>query len=205
MNLNTLQAELRKCCAVPYEWRAVQYNTADRLTRFIYHTPRYDDVACQIAALPVELQSYARARWLNHWSSKGVEAIFAEHPRVKPNPDIYHKTIDFWIDGIPFDHKTTVFPRGYPGGVEQAIAQPRTMIDWLYANQSSGQRQHYANRLFLVLYSDTGEHWRLKAEIVAMRDDIHAYLDDFESWQLHTLPNESKADCIWFLQPEVSR
>jgi len=88
----------------------------------------------------------------------------------------YDRRVDFAIDGISFDHKATVFPKGYRRPLQQAMAHPRDLIQWLNQNQSREQRMHYRNRLFVVLYAQDGVHWKLKAEIRWLQGLIENYL-----------------------------
>ena len=91
---------------------------------------------------------------------------------------------DFFINGIPFDHKTSVFPSKYIGDLASVQAQPKEMLKWLYTNQSGQQRFHLKNRLFVLLHKADGEHWRLKAELQWIKLLIDTYLDDFSESKL---------------------
>lgn len=199
MQIDDLAHELRQRWAYPYRWHQQQNDIADRATAFIYHTPRFRDLLSAIARLDPDTRDYALNRWYNFWSAKGVQAIFCSHPLVRPERDVYHKTIDFYIDTIPFDHKTTVFPSSYPGGLRSALHFPRAMIDWLYANQSTGQRHHSANRLFLILWSNDRQHWRLKADLLGIAQSVNEYLDHFDPAYLHVLPSGAMADSIYYI------
>lgn len=201
MNTTELENELRARWTCPYRWNGKQTNAYDRLTRMIYRTPCFADARAQIerSIAEADIQIYALNRWYNFWSSEGIKAIFEQHPRVTPCPNRYSKTVDFSIDGIPFDHKTTIFPRAYPGGLRDAIRCPRALIDWLYENQSTEQRYHTANRLFIVLYASDGQHWKLKANLHEIGKCVNDYLDHFDPALLSTLSNGARADCIWYV------
>ncbi len=206
MNLSTYQRELQKRLAVPYIWPRRQNNTDDRATDFIYRCLTFDQAHAQSVqqfGTATTGYYYAMNRWFNFTSAKAVEAIFGQHPRVTTEPNPYHKTIDFRIDGIPFDHKTTVWPRGYPGDFDGAIQHPQPLLAWLYANQSTDRRYHTSNRLFLVLYRDDGDHWKLKANIGLMAACIEEYLEHFTPDDLFSVPVGSavaQAGVIWITE-----
>lgn len=110
--------------------------------------------------------------------------------------------MDFQIDGITFDHKTTVFPRKYNQSIDYAKSNPSDLIKWLYDNQSQEQRKHFKNRLFIVLYSSNGgNHWKLKAEISWLRELIELYVQNFKPDNLYRFPFErgyiTLSDVIW--------
>lgn len=202
-------AELRKRLAYPYLWPGVQTDVMDRQTRFIYHTPCFDEVLLTLttyAGRPdfLDVFNYALNRWYNFWSSQVVESIFCALPGVVPAPK-YDRHVDFSIHGIPFDHKTTVFPKGYGGDLDSALQAPHSLVHWLYTNQSQQQRCHWHNRLFLVLHADDGEHWRLKADTGLLATAIEEYMDDFSPADLIPCEmgsNQAMAGLIWVVQPE---
>ena len=55
------------------------------------------------------------------------------------------------INKTPFDHKTTVFPKGFGHTLDYAINHEEELISWLYEHQSSQGRLHYKNRLFVIV------------------------------------------------------
>lgn len=179
MDIILLENELKKRLKTPYHWGVKQNNEMDKLTNFIYKIFSFDDLQQTIATMSQELKDYSLNRWFNYWSAMGVESIFAQNPKVVPNKDKYDKLVDFKILNIPFDHKTSVFPQKYPQTLEYAKQNKKDLIRWLYINQSQQGRRHYANRLFVVLYSQTDEHWKLKANLVFLKQNIENYLLNF--------------------------
>ena len=45
----------------------------------------------------------------------------------------------------------------------------------------SATKETSKNRLFIVLYSKDGEHWKLKSEIMWLKDRIEKYMIGFQS------------------------
>ena len=211
MDFHSLENELRKRIKSPYSWGRKQQNIFDKQTNFIYKTASFELISEEIENKfrdnPAydDLKNYTLNRWFNFWSAKAVEAIFCNYINVKPHPNLLSKFIDFYIDEIPFDHKTTVFPKGFEKSIPYAMEHKHELIEWLYKNQSSEHRKHFKNRLFIVLgnYENNNEHWKLKAEINWLKDVISAYLRNFESTKLHSFTSENgivKADIIWAIK-----
>lgn len=60
----------------------------------------------------VAVQGYVLNSWYNHWSSILIEHIFKSHPLVLPTVGQI-KSVDFFINNIPFDLKVTYLPAEY--------------------------------------------------------------------------------------------
>ena len=206
-----IEKELIKRLKVEYSWGRKQVDEFDKQTNFIYKINSFDSLLLEIEtkfknnSQYNDLKNYALNRWFNFWSAKAVESIFCKHDKVNPHPDSYNKFTDFFINEIPFDHKTTVFPKGFKKSVPYAIAHKNEIIEWLYKNQSQQQRKHFENRLFIVLvnYENENEHWKLKAEISWLKKIVSTYLLKFETSKLHSFyfKNEIvKADIIWAIK-----
>jgi len=201
MNLQRVETELTKRLLYPYHWGRKQSNSWDRDTNYIYTTYSANMVIVKGSHLSKEMVDYALNRWYNFWSAKAVEEIFALSSRVKPNINVYDKLVDFKIDDIPFDHKSTIFPRGFGRSYEYARENEDELIEWLYQNQSSEGRRHLKNRLFIVLYdAQNQEHWKMKSKIGTFREAIDSYLSGFEPSRLRRFDfgeGEVLSDIIW--------
>lgn len=211
MDYKRLEKELNYRTKFKYTWGRKQTDQFDKLTNFIYKTHSFNSLLEKIElhfkeeTKKEDLKNYALNRWFNFWSAKGVETIFCEHQRVKAHQNSFNKYTDFFIESIPFDHKTTVFPKAFNKTVAHAKKHPEELIMWLYKNQSSQQRQHFKNRLFIVLVNTNNkdEHWKLKAEISWLKQLISTYLLNFNRSKLITLSLKDKpifADIIWAIK-----
>jgi hypothetical protein len=207
LGIRDIEIQLRKRLVYPYKWDRKQNNFFDNMTKFIYQVADFDDL---LAQTKIRFESdpnyntilnYVLNRWYNFWSARAVEEIFCSLDRVKPAKNTKDRLVDFQIDGVTFDHKTSVFPRQYNRSLEYAEDNPRDLIEWLYINQSQEQRKHLKNRLFIVLYSHKGEHWKLKTEISWLQKLIQLYVRDFNSGNLHEFSfengNTTLSDIIW--------
>jgi len=207
VNLDQIETELKKRFNYPYKWGRKQNDQFDKLTNFIYSTFLFDDVVKEINRRfkndpnRKNISNYALNRWYNFWSAQAVEKIFCSLPNVKPALDSKDRLVDFTIDGVTFDHKTSVFPKNFPYQIKEAVKKTDELIKWLYKNQSQQQRKHLQNRLFVVLYSRDGEHWKLKAEISWLKERIEKYLEGFNPDYLLKFQLEKNhytlSDVIW--------
>lgn len=200
--LTSLETELKKRInKYPYTpWGRKQADDWDRKTNFIYRTSYWDNLWRIVGDMPEELRHYAINRWFNYWSATGVETIFCNLPGVIAAKNPKDRLVDFTIQGIRFDHKTTVFPGGYQQSPRFAAINPQHLVTWLYQNQSAEKRYHTANRLFVVLHDDDGEHWKLRAELSVIKQQVEQYIQDFAQERLISLSldgSEVLTDVIW--------
>ena len=204
MDIDILQIEkeLKKRLVYPYKWGRKQNDEFDRLTNFVYRISSFEEVLKEIENKfrsdkeHQNISNYALNRWFNFWSAQAVEKIFCSLPNVKPALDEKDRLVDFSIDGVTFDHKTSIFPKNFPYPIEEAIKKTDELIIWLYKNQSQQQRKHLKNRLFIVLYSADGDHWKLKAEISWLKERIEKYMEGFNPHFLLKFSLEKNHDTI---------
>jgi hypothetical protein len=207
LNLLQIENELKKRLTYPYKWGRKQNNYFDKLTNFVYNISEFDEVIKEINNRfktdkeHQNISNYALNRWYNFWSAHAIEKIFCALPNVKPALDSRDRLVDFTIDGVTFDHKTSIFPKNFPYKIKDAIKKTDELIKWLYKHQSQQQRKHLKNRLFIVLYSPDREHWKLKAEILWLKERIEKYMGGFNHNYLLKFQFEKDkytlADIIW--------
>jgi hypothetical protein len=167
-------------------WGRVQDDRWDRLSRFVYRTRSAEaarqqaEDAAATAGLGVDAAAfvqYALRRWYCFWGARLAELLFLGHAGVRPGPPKHHE-VDFTIDGVPFDLKTTEVPRVFAGPVDAWAADPGKLAAWLYQHQSREGRFHTANRLFLVLCDPErpDEAWRLRADPGALSHAVDSFM-----------------------------
>ncbi len=165
-------------------WGRVQNDAWDGRCQFIFRLRtvdrvrvRAEEIARQQALNPDAFVSYALRRWYCFWGARMAELLFLRHPNVLPGPPRDHE-VDFTIDLVPFDLKTTELPRAFAGRLDDLVENQVRAATWFYEHQSRERRFHAANRLFLVLgdpeYPD--EAWHLRADVAALRAAIDAFL-----------------------------
>lgn len=209
-SLIKIETELKKRLIYSYKWGRKQNDQFDNATNFIYHISSFEDLLKEIETKfktgdnYQDYFNYTLNRWYNFWSAQCVEQIFCSLPGVKPALDEKDKLIDFTINGVTFDHKTSVFPKNFPHKIEDAIKHTEELIKWLYKNQSQQKRKHLKNRLFIVLCSQSGEHWKLKAEISWLKERIEKYMSGFNPDYLMKFEFEKGktaiSDIIWAIK-----
>lgn len=211
MNTLLLEKELKKRLDFPYIWGRKQTDNFDNATNFIYKTTSFELLLNQIDsnfksdANYQDLKNYTLNRWFNFWSAKAIEAIFCEHKNVSAHKNSKDKYTDFFISNIPFDHKTTVFPKGFNKSVPYAIEYKRELIAWFYKNQSQQKRQHFKNRLFLIVldFNNPKDNWKLKSEILWLQKTVSTYLSTFDVQNLESFYFQNqliKSDVIWAIK-----
>jgi len=214
MNLIETESELKKRWPYKYHWGQKQNDLWDDMTNFIYHINSFEHLLNETGKTFTEIKqefdrqdffNYAANRWYNFLSAMAVEQIICTVPGIEPALNPHDRLVDFTIHGIKFDHKTTVFPEGFKRDVDYAVKNRKELIEWLYANQSQQKRKHLDNRLFIVVYSSDGKHWKLKAEILWLKDIILNYANNFNKNNLIRLKlknngEETLSDIIWAIK-----
>ncbi len=209
MDLRLWEGELKKRWAYPYRWRRMQNDRVDSATRFIY---RCESFAAFLETFEQRFGKhrqreafldYSLNRWYNFWSAQALETIFCMQEGVVPARNRYDRLEDFRLNGVRFDHKTSVFPRGFGHTLTYAVNHPQELIAWLYRKQSQQGRKHFGNRLFVVLYAGDGEHWKLKAELVWLARIVRSYVAHFDPERLYRFnfvpERETLSGIIWAL------
>lgn len=208
LDLDHIEAELKKRLLYPYKWLQKQNDAWDDATRFIYKTSDWEEVVHTMESAWKESNfekapflHYAMNRWYNFWSAQAAEQIFTDLAGVAPNPNPLEDQYDFRWLGERFDLKTSVFPKRYEKDLAFAKANPEDLIHWFYKNQSTQQRYHLKNRIFIVCYDEQGAHHALKAEIGLLKTAIQTYMKERTPGDTFSLDlqqeTETLADIIW--------
>jgi len=211
LDLIALEAELKKRWPYRDLWFRKQNDTWDNYSNFIYDIQGFEDLIKHIeyAVNKFDLNKkhffyYTVNRWYNYWSARAVEQIFTTLDGVVAAKNKKDRLVDFSIQQVKFDLKTTKFPRGFGRNLTFAQSHEQKLIKWLYLNQSTGRRFHTENRLFLVVYSTDGYHYKLKAEITWLRKVIENYVQQFNPEQLKrphiTETKPAYSDIIWAIR-----
>ncbi len=206
-----IEEELKKRWEAPYIWGRKQNDLWDRQSNFIYEIQEWELLKEKISQVGTDKNldkkdffNYCSNRWYNFQSAMAVEHVFAGFDGVKPSLNTRNRLLDFQLFGIDFDHKTSVYPKNFGENLQFSLKNPEKLITWLYQNQSTQQRQHFANRLFLIVYAENGQHWKLKAEISWLKEVIEAYLNSFKTDRLKKFEFQSGkstfSDIIWAIK-----
>lgn len=98
-----------------FEWGGDYQNSLDKylVTRYVKAISSYDLLMSKFEKeINRAVQSYVLNSWYNHWSSILIEHLFKSHPSVLPAVGQI-KSVDFFIQNLPFDLKVTYFPAEY--------------------------------------------------------------------------------------------
>ncbi len=158
-----------------FSWGVVQGQLDQKIqAEYVRRIVRYDDLISNVKAkLHNDVTSYVICTWYNHWTTVLIEEHISQHPKVTPTLKNI-KGIDIFIDGQPFDLKTTYLPQDYD--IRDALKSPKNLAIWMYENQGA-QRFGSDNRLFIVLLDTKNpeESWKLKRNF----DLVFSKIDEF--------------------------
>lgn len=185
-------------------WGKRQNNFLDGQTsKLVYSTDKFDDLLLQLQAKDESVQNYVMRRWYNFNVEKQLLSIFRSSPLVTFPDNKKNHSIDLYIDGIPFDLKTSVYPKFYKQPIEHAIQNPKDLIEKFYKNQSTEGRFHLENRLFIVYYSSDGDHNKLKGVYDLNSAAVIPYLAGYDKKLLHKIKfanSKALSDIIWVIK-----
>ncbi len=98
-----------------FEWGGDYKNSLDKylVSHYVKAISSYDVLISKFEKEIIHaVQGYVLNSWYNHWSSILIEHIFKSHNSVLPTVGQI-KSVDFFINNIPFDLKVTYFPSEY--------------------------------------------------------------------------------------------
>ena len=111
--LERIASELHKMQA--FSWGGDYSNALDKflVDRYVKKILAYDNITAQLQTdIPRAVEGYVLCSWYNHWSTILIEHIFYKHDKVLPAIGKVKK-VDFFVDDIPFDLKTTYLPANF--------------------------------------------------------------------------------------------
>lgn len=110
LNANQLISELFKL--KNFNWGGDHQNSLDKylVSHYVKVHKSYETLISKFETeINMVVQGYVLNSWYNHWSSILIEHIFKSHPAVLPAVGQI-KSVDFFIDDVPFDLKVTYLP-----------------------------------------------------------------------------------------------
>lgn len=162
-----------------------QRDDLDKLTSFIYYSSTFEDLEYEYERIKNQVDfSYVAHRWYNYKTSKMTENIFTSFDVCRAEENKKHKTIDLYIFDTPFDIKVTAFPYAFKKerkDFPNDRSYRNALIQWFYKHQSSEQRMHIANRLFVVCKGESSDDNNyssklLKSDFPQIEKKIYTYL-----------------------------
>jgi len=113
--LDTQQLESELFKMKVFDWGGDYNNSLDKylVSRYVKVIKFYDVLMSKLETeIGVAVQGYVLNSWYNHWSSILIEHVFKSHKSVLPTVGQI-KSVDFFINDIPFDLKVTYLPAEY--------------------------------------------------------------------------------------------
>lgn len=99
-----------------FEWGGDYQNSLDKylVSRYVkVQNPSFDYLTSKFETeINPVVQGYVLNSWYNYWSSVLIENIFKSHSAVLPTVGQI-KSVDFFVEDIPFDLKVTYLPAEY--------------------------------------------------------------------------------------------
>ena len=98
-----------------FDWGGDYQNSLDKylVSRYVKVHKNFDTLISKFETeINVAVQGYILNSWYNHWSSILIEHIFKSHSAVLPTVGQI-KSVDFFINDVPFDLKVTYLPTEY--------------------------------------------------------------------------------------------
>lgn len=98
-----------------FEWGGDYQNSLDKylVSHYVKAISSYDLLLSKFdTEINRAVQGYVLNSWYNHWSSILIEHLFKSHSLVLPTVGQI-KSVDFFINDVPFDLKVTYFPTEY--------------------------------------------------------------------------------------------
>lgn len=95
-----------------FDWGGDYQNSLDKylVSRYVKVHKSFDTLISKFETeINVAVQGYVLNSWYNHWSSILIEHIFKSHSVVLPTVGQI-KSVDFFINDVPFDLKVTYLP-----------------------------------------------------------------------------------------------
>jgi hypothetical protein len=117
-NLDTAQLVSELYKLKNFEWGGDYQNSLDKylVSRYVKTHISYDTLISKFdTEINIAVQGYVLNSWYNHWTSILIEHIFKAHPTVLPTVGQI-KSVDFFINDVPFDLKVTYLPTEYITG-----------------------------------------------------------------------------------------
>ncbi|AXT57361.1 hypothetical protein D1815_17010 [Aquimarina sp. AD1] len=204
--LDIIESELQHRLSINCEWNKKQNHLWDDYGNFIYTTVKWENVVSKISKSAIkykvkeeEFFNYTINRWYDYWSDIAIELILSNSRNIFSTDNDGNKLFDF---------KMIVFPEGFGKSLQYTRENSKELMYWLANSSSQQPKKNSENIIFIVLYADDHEHWKLKAQISWLRDIISVYVatfDDSRLFRLQLQPYQiSKIGLIWAVKGQAN-
>ena len=146
---------------IPLNWGSIQNDKTDsKINMFSIHS--FQELEEAVLLLPEDNKNYFRRRWYLWKCAQCDEYLFYKYNNINKNPNPLDQEYDVEFFGnkeFRFDIKGTVIPRDLrykPLIIDKTLIEK--MISFFYTQQSTGVRNNYQNRLFIVHHSESNQN-----------------------------------------------
>lgn len=171
---NELQDLIREK-QIPLNWGAIQNDKTDNKIK-IFDYNSLDNLKIAIANFTNDEIIYFKRRWFLMQCAKCDEYLFTLNLNVKANPNSKDQGYDIEFNNnetLRFDVKGTVIPKYFRANIHEILNDPTPIVDFFYEQQSTGIRNHFQNRIFIVHHSFKKPerelilrcYWKFKEEV----------------------------------------
>jgi hypothetical protein len=161
-----------------FDWGGNYQNSLDKylVSRYVKVHKSYDTLISKFETeINVAVQGYVLNSWYNHWSSILIEHIFKSHAIVLPTVGQI-KSVDFFINNVPFDLKVTYLPAEYIKDKRKEKGYP---VELTFLKKKAEEAK--------IVFDKKAKHTDIFYEIVEKMKDRN---DAFCNGVLTTLKNE---------------
>lgn len=137
---------------IPLNWGEIQNDKTDSQIK-MFEIKDFNELEQKLERLSENSKNYFRRRWFIWKCAQCDEFLFVKNKNVKQNPNSKDQSYDIEFNSdqnLRFDLKGTVIPKSFRNNVAECLKIPKPMIQFYYDKQSSGVRNKFQNRLFIV-------------------------------------------------------
>ncbi len=188
INVEQLVSELYKL--QNFKWGGDYQNSLDKylVSRYVkVQAPSYETLISKFETeINIAVQGYVLNSWYNHWSSILIEHIFKSHNSVLPTVGQI-KSVDFFINNIPFDLKVTYLPAEY---IKTKRKEKSLPVELTFLKRKASE----AGIIFDKRAKDADVYYEIVEKMKDRNDDFcHSVLETLKNEKMQIL-NEAKAN-----------
>jgi hypothetical protein len=190
MTTDNAEIQLKKRLDPKFSWGKRRVAIWDDLTHFVLQYELFDEVIESLAmefathSKFEEIRNYALNRWYNFYAQKTIESIFFKHPMVRKVTRDQSEDIDIYVQGNNFRTEIVELPESYKPEFEQSLEGRKKLIKGLYNGNIISSNNQNLNHLFVVVSGRSGESWKLKSDVIWLKELIYNYLNKFDALKL---------------------
>ncbi len=178
-------------------------NALELQANFVYSIQNFEELQQKLTGIPENIKIYALNRWFFYWAEQAVYDIVTSRPKKHKIQEFNQKSNLVTLQGVPFQIKTKIFPHQFCRTLPYALSHKEELIYWLYRYDQKSYSKQFKNSIFIFLYREAGEHWKLFAELQKLEKILTAYFENFniqKTTRLHHFNNQKiYADVVWYI------